>query len=61
MANKKRYALVSWDIWKLKGKLNEKEDELHHPTKKGLWLPLGEDTTILKRFATKSEMDDYKP
>lgn len=60
MAKKKMYALISWEGWKLKGKLNENEDKLFHPTNKKLWLSLGKDTTILKRFATKAEMNACK-
>jgi len=44
-----------------KTKYNEKKDKLQNPKKKGLWLSLGKDTTILKRFATKAEMENYKP
>lgn len=60
MATKKMYAIVAYQGWKLKGKLDEKETKLYNPKKKTLYLSLGSDTKILKRFSTKAEMEAYK-
>jgi hypothetical protein len=54
------WAIVAWQEQKLPGKLNDTETRLYHPKNKALCLSLGSDTTIIKRFANKAEMQGHK-
>ena len=54
---KHRYAIVRYQDSKLKGILSD--NKLLHPTKEGLCLTLGADTTIIKTFKTKKELMEY--
>lgn len=54
------YAVVFYQGFKLKGKLDNTQTKLSHPSKKNLYLSLGSDTVILERFSTKAEMKAYK-
>lgn len=55
-AGEGQYAIVEYDGFKLPGKLNKDMTQLLHYGKKGLYLSLGSDTKILKRFKTKAAM-----
>lgn len=59
LQTKKMYAIVSYQNFFIKGKLNKEETKLLNPKKKELYLSLGDDTVILKRFATKAELDTF--
>jgi hypothetical protein len=56
---KGKYAIVEYQGLKVKGKLDLNETKLFNTKKKTLFLSLGSDTKILKRFTTKVEMEKY--